>query len=95
VPTIAECRMRARERKALAEREPRHKCRHLNAAEAWLLLAARMEQSQRRKEVFPSVWDATLTDAADALSPAAKAEGRSAKYIRDTNIVSGRAYGRH
>jgi hypothetical protein len=43
MPTIAHCRKRAHELTALAEREPQHKAQHLNDAEAWLILAARLE----------------------------------------------------
>ena len=44
VYTSAECRIRAEQKIAEAERNPRHRRRLLNAAEAWLLLA-----SQTRK----------------------------------------------
>jgi hypothetical protein len=43
MPTIAQCQRRARELTALAEREPQHKSKHLNGAEAWLFLAARLK----------------------------------------------------
>jgi hypothetical protein len=42
--------MRAKQLTALAEREPRHKSRYRNAAEAWVLLADRIEQGQCRNE---------------------------------------------
>jgi hypothetical protein len=58
--------MRAKQLTVLAERQPRRKFRHRNAAEAWLLLADRIRQAQRRDEGFRKTWNATLTDAADA-----------------------------
>lgn len=48
---IAECRKAAGERTALAEREPQNKSRHLNAANVWLLLAARMVQAELRRHL--------------------------------------------
>ena len=44
MPTVADCRQRARELTVLAEREPQHKTQHLNDAAAWLLLARRSEE---------------------------------------------------
>jgi len=38
--TSAECRVRAEQKIAEAERDPRHRRRLINAAEAWLLLAS-------------------------------------------------------
>jgi hypothetical protein len=48
---IAECRKAASERTALAEREPLKRSRHLNAANAWLLLAARIIQAELRRHL--------------------------------------------
>jgi hypothetical protein len=42
--SVSYCRKRARELTALAEREPQHKSKHLNAADAWLRLAKRIEE---------------------------------------------------
>jgi hypothetical protein len=57
---IAECRKAASERTALAEREPLKRSRHLNAANAWLLLAARIVQAELRSHLDePAATDQT------------------------------------
>jgi hypothetical protein len=43
--TAAECRRKATEKLALAERDIRHRRKLQNAAEAWLVLASRMEDA--------------------------------------------------
>jgi hypothetical protein len=48
MPTSAECRERAAEKTAEAERDPSHKKRLLTAAEGWLILAGVMEQSGKK-----------------------------------------------
>jgi hypothetical protein len=48
MPTSTECRRRAKQHHADAESDPQHKVRHRNAAEAWLLLARRMEEMKHR-----------------------------------------------
>jgi hypothetical protein len=52
---IAECRKAASERTALAEREPLNRARHLDAANTWLLLAARVVQAELRSHLDPPV----------------------------------------
>jgi hypothetical protein len=89
--TIAKCRKRARERTALAEREPRHKSRHLNAAEAWRLLADRMEQAQRRNKLHP---DATLTDTAEDILTRYKSEGTKREIYNGHQYCVGGTDGR-
>ena len=42
--TAAECRAKAAEKLELAERNPRHRRKLLNAAKAWLILASRQKQ---------------------------------------------------
>jgi hypothetical protein len=44
MPTAAECRKKAHELTALAERDPEHKAKHINDAAGWLLLANRTEE---------------------------------------------------
>lgn len=41
--TIAECRMKIIQKRALAASDPRHRRKHLNAAESWLILATKLE----------------------------------------------------
>jgi hypothetical protein len=48
---IAACRKSAGERTTLADRDPQNRIRHLNAANAWLLLAARIVQAELRNHL--------------------------------------------
>jgi hypothetical protein len=48
---IAECRKAASERTALAEREPLNRARHIDAANTWLHLAARVVQAELRSHL--------------------------------------------
>jgi hypothetical protein len=48
---IAACRKSARERTTLADHDPQNRTRHLNAANAWLLLAARVVQTELRSHL--------------------------------------------
>jgi hypothetical protein len=41
--TIVECKAKAAEKLAQAERDPRHRRKLLNAAKAWLILASRIK----------------------------------------------------
>ncbi len=41
--TVAECKAKAAEKLAQAERDPRHRRKLQSAAKAWLLLASRIE----------------------------------------------------
>ena len=45
--TIAECKAKAAEKMALAEREPHHRRKLLNAAKAWLILASKIEEDAK------------------------------------------------
>jgi hypothetical protein len=50
-PTAAQCQARADEKLAEAERDPQHRQRHRNAAEAWAFLAKQLREAdaaQRR-----------------------------------------------
>jgi hypothetical protein len=82
--TIAECRMRAREHKALAERESRHRTHHLNAAEAWLLLATRMDQERWRSGAFQRIKHATLHSDSRQMRSDEAADRSSACEASDT-----------
>jgi hypothetical protein len=42
--TVVECKAKAAEKLALAEREPRHRRKFQNAARAWLILASKIEE---------------------------------------------------
>jgi hypothetical protein len=47
MPTSAECRERAAQKTAEAERDPSHRKRLLKAAEGWLIFAGVMEQLEK------------------------------------------------
>ena len=49
-----ECRKRAQQKLAQAEREPRHSRKLLHAAQAWLLLANNIEQVQTTLTTEPN-----------------------------------------
>jgi hypothetical protein len=44
--TVAECKAKAAEKLAQAEREPRHRRKLENAAKAWLILASKVADDQ-------------------------------------------------
>jgi len=46
--TAAECRTKARELNALAQREPEHRDQHLVDAAAWLVLARRTDEIEKQ-----------------------------------------------
>jgi hypothetical protein len=47
--TSAACRKRAEQKLALAESDPRHYRRLINAAQSWLLLASGIRQLERKR----------------------------------------------
>ena len=51
--TAAECRTRAAELTALAEREPEHRDQHLVDAAAWLVLARRTDEIEKQNPGNP------------------------------------------
>jgi hypothetical protein len=53
MPTVAECRTKAHELTALAEREPELKSKHLNDAAGWLLLANRTAEMESQDDPTP------------------------------------------
>ena len=45
--TVGECKAKAAEKMARAEREPHHRRKLLNAAKAWLILASKIEEDAK------------------------------------------------
>jgi len=48
--TAAQCRAKAAEKLALAERDPAHRRKHEDSARAWLILSDRMEDAPKEEE---------------------------------------------